>query len=415
MSMVVNAGARLDRLPFGPFHWRMLRLIGLGMFFDGFDNSMAPSILAALTKGGWSNMATNANFISVTFMGLALGAMLTGVLGDRFGRRFAYQFNLLIFGSTCLLSAMAPSMIYLIVLRGIMGVGIGAEYVIGYSMACEFVPPQRRGRALGIMAFASMSSGFVASLLAALIIPSLGWRPLYLIGGVGALYVWFLRRKLPESPRWLEKMGRLDEAEQVIGAIGHEASPDAVLPPVPVSAGGLPERWVPVSVLLSRAVIRRTMLAMVTCTAVMVGSYSFTSWVPSLFIEQGLSLSRSLGLSTIMTFGNIVGPATCIVISDRIGRRWAIIVAALCCSTAALFYSQQSGLVGLVALGFAGTFPDRVSAAWQRPRTDGRPDRGRAVALRGGSPIPRLWHRRRDQLDRRDLPHAGVGIAAVRD
>ncbi|HEY0181903.1 MAG TPA: MFS transporter, partial [Rhodopila sp.] len=230
-----------------------------------------------------------------------------------------------------------------------------AEYVIGYSMACEFVPPQRRGRALGIMAFASMSSGFVASLLAALIIPELGWRPLYLIGGVGALYVWFLRRKLPESPRWLEKMGRLEEAEQVIGAIEREASPDAKLLPAPVSAAGLPERWVPVSVLLSRPVIRRTLLAMITNIAVMVGSYSFTSWVPSLFVEQGYSLGRSLSLTTIMTFGNIVGPATCIFISDRIGRRWAIIIAALCCSTTALFYAQQSALVGLVALGFGLT------------------------------------------------------------
>jgi MFS transporter, putative metabolite:H+ symporter len=221
MNIAVNAGARLDRIPFGPFHWRMLRLIGLGIFFDGFDNSMGPSVLAAL---------------SVTFAGLALGAFLSGVLGDRLGRRFAYQFNLAIFGSTCVLSAIAPSMTWLIVLRGIMGVGIGAEYVIGYSMACEFVPPQRRGWALGLMAFASMSSGFFVSLLAVLVIPHFGWRPLYVIGGSGALFVWFLRRKLPESPRWLERMGRREEAERVISAIELEASPGAPLPPPRIAA-----------------------------------------------------------------------------------------------------------------------------------------------------------------------------------
>ncbi|HEY4250485.1 MAG TPA: MFS transporter, partial [Roseomonas sp.] len=355
MSVAVNAGARLDRLPFGPFHWRMLRLIGLGIFFDGFDNSMGPSVLAALNASGWSDMATSANFISVTFVGLALGAFLSGVLGDRLGRRFAYQFNLLIFGSTCLLSAFAPSMTWLIVLRGIMGVGIGAEYVIGYSMACEFVPPQRRGWALGVMAFCSMSSGFVVTLLAALVIPEFGWRPLYVIGGAGALFVWFLRRKLPESPRWLEKMGRREEAEQVIAAIEREASNGAPLPPPRIAAGEVADRWVPVSVLVSRPVIRRTALATWTCISVMVGSYSFIAWVPSLFVEQGYTIGRSLGYSTVMAFGNVIGPATCILISDRLGRRKAMIAAAICCGLAALAYSQQTGLVGLLGLGLAVT------------------------------------------------------------
>jgi putative MFS transporter len=112
---------------------------------------------------------------------------------------------------------------------------------------------------------------------------------------------------------------------------------------------------VPVSVLVSRPVIKRTALATWTCISVMVGSYSFISWVPSLFVEQGYSLSRSLSFSTIMAFGNIIGPATCIFISDRIGRRKAMIVAAACCGIAALAYSQQTGLFGLLALGLAVT------------------------------------------------------------
>ncbi|MEJ1974902.1 MAG: MFS transporter [Acetobacteraceae bacterium] len=353
MDILVNAAARLDRLPFGRFHWRMLRLIGLGMFFDGFDNSMSSGILAALTKGGWSNLAMNAHFISVTFLGLAIGAALAGVLGDRFGRRFAYQFNLLIFGSTCLLSAAAPSMTWLIVLRGLMGIGIGAEYVIGYSMVSELVPPGRRGWALGLMAFMSMSSGFVVAPARRADHPAGRWRPMYLIGGAGALWVWHIRRKLPESPRWLEKMGRTAEAEGVMRTIEAEAALDAPLPPVTVAPdAAAASTWVPVSVLLSRPVIRRTLLAMGTNIVVMVGSYSFISWVPTFFVEQGLSLSKSLGFSTVMSFGNIVGPATCILISDRIGRRRALILAAIGCGVVALVYSQQGSMVGLLALGF---------------------------------------------------------------
>ncbi len=205
------------------------------------------------------------------------------------------------------------------------------------------------------MAFCSMSSGFVVTLLAALVIPHFGWRPLYLVGGAGALFVWFMRRKLPESPRWLEKMGRREEAERVTSAIEQEASNGAPLPPPRIAAGQGTDHWVPVSVLLSRPVIRRTALATWTCISVMVGSYSFISWVPSLFVEQGYSLSRSLSFSTVMSFGNIIGPATIILISDRLGRRKAMIAAAVCCGLAALAYSQQTGLFGLLGLGLAVT------------------------------------------------------------
>ncbi len=88
MTKPVNAANRLDRLPMGAFQWRILSLIGLGMFFDGFDNQMAAGVLGALVKEGWSTMEMNAHYISITFAGLAVGALMTGLVGDRFGRRF---------------------------------------------------------------------------------------------------------------------------------------------------------------------------------------------------------------------------------------------------------------------------------------------------------------------------------------
>src|SRR5579872_3299842 len=106
----VNAGARLDRLPVGTFHRRILWLIGIGMFFDGFDIYVAASVLGATLKSGFSTLSQNAEFVSVTFVGMMLGAFLTGFLGDRYGRRFTYQGNLAIFGLASIASAFAPSM-----------------------------------------------------------------------------------------------------------------------------------------------------------------------------------------------------------------------------------------------------------------------------------------------------------------
>src|SRR5579875_2861031 len=123
----LNAAQRLDRLPISSFHWRILRLIGYGMFLDAFDVYLAGGVLGALVKEGWSDLSSNGKFISATFAGMVIGAWLAGVLGDRYGRRFSYQFNLLVFGLASLAGAAAPSMGWLIAARFVMGIGLGAE------------------------------------------------------------------------------------------------------------------------------------------------------------------------------------------------------------------------------------------------------------------------------------------------
>ena len=120
-SSGVNAGGRLDRLPIARFHYRVFSLIGAGLFVDGFEIFLAGSILGALVQSGWSDLAHNARFISATFVGMLLGAWVAGLAGDRFGRKFSYQANLLIFGISALAASAAPSMDWLIAARFVMG------------------------------------------------------------------------------------------------------------------------------------------------------------------------------------------------------------------------------------------------------------------------------------------------------
>jgi putative MFS transporter len=349
MNRPVNAAARLDRLPIGPFHWRVLRLVGAGMFFDSFDNSMMAGVLAALVGSGWSNMALNARFISFTFIGLTIGAALAGLAGDRLGRRFAYQFNLLLFGVMCLAASVAPSMNWLIAIRCLMGVGLGAEFVVGYGMMAEFVPPSSRGRFTTMLNVISSSGTFAVSLASLIVIPLVGWRTMFVIGGCGALWVWWLRRKLPESPRWLESVGRLAEAEDTLRAI--EAEMPGPLAPVVVGAVPSRER-VPITVLFTRPVIRRTLLAIAVNVTCLVGSYSFTAWIPSFFVREGLSVTRSLGFATAMAAGTIVGPLTGVLIADRLGRRQGIIAAGLACSAMGAIYPFLTAPVAIMFCGF---------------------------------------------------------------
>src|SRR5215470_5029393 len=230
MTASVNAGGRLDRLPIGSFHHRIFWLVGAGMLFDGYDLYVFTNVLPAAAQGGFSTPLENADFISKTFLGMTIGALLTGFLGDRYGRRFTYQINLLVFGLASLAAAFAPNMTTLIWLRFVMGLGLGAEIVVGYGTLTEFVPPKSRGRWLSLMAVLVVSGLPITAALGYLIIPSYGWRPMFAIAGVGALIVWYLRKALPESPRWLEVQGRAADAEALISAIEKEAASAGPLP-----------------------------------------------------------------------------------------------------------------------------------------------------------------------------------------
>lgn len=351
MSNRVNAGTRLDRLPVGPFHTRVLWLVGLGMFFDSFDNTLSSSVLATMLHSGWSTLQLNSIFMSATFVGLTIGAGLAGWLSDRFGRRFAYQFNLAIFGGMALVSAFAPSMPWLIAFRFVMGLGMGAEYVMGYGLIIEFVPPTHRGRYLGLLALIGGSGVFVTSVVAALIIPLLGWRPMFVIGGIGTLWVWWMRRHLPESPRWLERVGRTAEAEQVVQAIEKEAGVTEPLPSGQQPPAREPH-WVPFSTLFSRPVIRRTLLAIVINVICLFGSYSLTGWMPTFFVRQGMSVTHSLGFNAAMMGGWIAGPLFLSYISDRLGRRAAIMLFAAACACLGAIYPFLTSSIAIILCGF---------------------------------------------------------------
>src|SRR5215813_10813985 len=177
MATFVNAGARLDRLPISSFHYRIFALVGAGMFFDGYDLYVAGGVLAATIQTKFSTLPENLQFLSLTFVGMTLGSLITGFVGDKMGRRFTYQINLLVFGLASLAAAFAQDMTQLIVCRFIQGLGLGAEILVGYSTMTEFVPPKTRGRWLAFMAFIVVAGFPVTAILSYLVIPTWGWRP----------------------------------------------------------------------------------------------------------------------------------------------------------------------------------------------------------------------------------------------
>jgi putative MFS transporter len=356
----INVGGRLDRLPLTRLHRKVFYLVGVGMFFEGFDIYIAASVLGATYKTGFSTLAENGLFISITFAGMTLGALLTGFLGDRYGRRFTYQLNLLIFGAAALASVFAPDMRTLIALRFLIGLGLGAEVVVGYSIMAEFFPARIRGRWSGMISTIVTAGLPVSALLAWLLVPTFGWRVMFLLGALGATVAWYLRRGLPESPRWLVVMGREAEADAIVSSFEQEAGFDfASRPPA-----------TPETVVAHPTVdlFRRPLLPslIVGCVSLMVANtliYGFVIWLPTFFIGQGNSIARSNGFALLMALGGPIGSALGAFAADYLGRKRTIVVVSCLAVilSVAFVFSGTSPVVPVI--GFFLTIPIYILVA----------------------------------------------------
>jgi putative MFS transporter len=337
MTTAVNAGARLDRLPLSSFHYRIFGLVGAGMFFDGYDLYVAGGVLASTIQTKFSTPQEVPLFLSLTFVGMTLGALITGFVGDRMGRRFTYQINLLIFGLASLAAAFAPNMTVLIACRFVQGLGLGAEIVVGYSTMTEFVPPRTRGRWLSMMAFIVVAGFPMTSLLGYLIIPTFGWRPMFVIAGIGSLIVWYLRKNLPESPRWLESQGGDEEAEALMQTIEREASSGKALPPVVVPG---PARQVVASDMLKPPLLQRMVVGSWVLVTINTLIFGFVIFLPQFFLRQGLTITNSLAYTLVLSAASLVGCLLGAYLSDAIGRRASIIGASVVTIISGYIYAR---------------------------------------------------------------------------
>ncbi|HEY7392643.1 MAG TPA: MFS transporter, partial [Bryobacteraceae bacterium] len=224
--------ARLDRLPFSRSLWRLVALVSLGGVFDLYDIFLSTYIAPGLVAGGLFQATTPGLFdfhgvgffIFCTFAGMFLGSMGFGFIADRTGRRAIFISSLVLYSAATAIMACQTTATGIDLWRFVASVGVGVEQVTIDTFLAEIVPPAERGRAFAFSQFIWFSVIPVVALLGWLLVPRAplgiaGWRWVTLAGSAGALLAWWLRRSLPESPRWLALHGRQAEAEKAIAAI----------------------------------------------------------------------------------------------------------------------------------------------------------------------------------------------------
>jgi MFS family permease len=218
-----RGAARLDSIAWNRFHTVALLALGVGWALDSFEVTLISNLLGVL-RGEWRLDGTAMSWLlGVWFIGLMVGAWGFGMLADRFGRKRVFLSSLVIYGSFTALTALAPTYGWLLVLRLLTAVGVGAEYSAINAAISELIPAAGRGRAAAlVMSFWPLGAiaAAVLSLAVLKLLPAqLAWRAAFAFGAVIALTTLLLRRHLPESPRWLEKQGRSLDAHAIVERI----------------------------------------------------------------------------------------------------------------------------------------------------------------------------------------------------
>lgn len=357
--------ARLERLPLSGFHRKLLLIGGLGYLFDGLDSSSLAFLLPVVSKLWHLTSAQTGLVASSTYIGYFFGAFLSGVLADVIGRRRIMMTALAIYCVASLASATAHDWHTFFALRIVAGFGSGAETVVIAPFLAEFVPRRYRGMFCGALV-GFMSFGYLSSsILGFAVVRNFadGWRYLAVITSLPVVMLLWWRRTLPESPRWLESQGRTDEANGIVSQIEAWFAGKGIALPA-VATAGAPPAAAPVGggalrnvlALWSPRLARTTAVSWLMWFSVAFAYYSFFSWIPSLLVKQGLTMTTSFGYSIAIYGAQIPGYFSAAWLNERIGRKGVVASYMLLGGIAAITLAFSHTGIEIMVAGIALSF-----------------------------------------------------------
>lgn len=396
MSVVA---ARLERLPFSRFHFNLLCIGGLGFAFEAVDAAIIAFLMPVL-RNLWHLSSVETGILgSSTYVGFLIGALSAGLLGDRFGRRNVMMWALVLFCLASLASAVVNDWHTFLWCRIIGGIGMGAEGAIVAPFLSEFVATRYRGAFTGALA-GFFSFGFVAAaLLGYFVIPvsDNGWRITLVLLALPVFILFWWRRALMESPRWLESRGRVAEADAIVTKIeAAVVSYGHVLPPIAEGHekavvenktslfGSLAALWAP-------RLRRITIMSWLLWLSVTFCSYAFFTWIPGLLVQRGMTITQSFSYSIFIYLAQIPGYFSSAYCCERFGRRSTIVFymvfAALSAIGLAFSGTNMEMLIGSVCLSF---FMNGVNAGEYAYTPEVFPTNVRATGMGTASAIGRI-------------------------
>jgi putative MFS transporter len=393
----ITVAARLDRLPSTRYTRKLITLISLGGWFEFYDLFFTAYVAIGLFKAkiftpttqGLFDLQGFASFVAALFAGLFIGTLAFSWLSDRFGRRSIFTFALLWYSIGAFVMAFQHTSTGIDLWRLIASIGLGVELVNVDTYVSELVPKGQRGPAFAFNQFIMFTSVPVVAFLSWQLVPQTifgldGWRWVVIIGSFGAFVIWWIRRTLPESPRWLEQHGHTAEAERIVEQMERAARAEtgAELPPPEVVSGEAERKTGTWMEMWNETYRPRTIMLVIYNLFQTVGYYGFSSWVPTLLIAQGIEVTKSLSYTFIIAIAAPIGPLVGVFFADHWERKWQIAGAAAGIAVFGLLFAQQTSAVGVIVFGLLITLCNNwMSFSFHAYQAELYPTRIRARAV----------------------------------
>ncbi|MBO9130152.1 MFS transporter [Bacillus sp. 165] len=304
---------------------KLLGIAGLGWMFDAMDVGMLSFIIVALQKE-WNLSAQQMGWIgSVNSIGMAVGALIFGVMADRIGRKSVFIITLLMFSLGSGLSALAPTLAVFLILRFIIGMGLGGELPVASTLVSESVSAAERGRVVVLLESFWAGGWLIAALISYFVIPNYGWKIALLLSALPALYALYLRVKLPDSPQFKAASQNQSASEKIVGV------------------------W-------AKPYTRSTIMLWILWFCVVFSYYGMFLWLPAVMVMKGFSLIKSFEYVLIMTLAQLPGYFTAAWLIERAGRKFVLITYLVGTAISAYFFGGAESLSFLITSGIFLSF-----------------------------------------------------------
>lgn len=352
---------RLERIPVGSFHYKLLIITGLGWMFDAMDTGIIAFVLPTLAKA-WSLTTQEMGLIgSMGLVGMAVGAMLAGELADRFGRKRMFMATLVLYSAATGLCSIAWSFHSLLVFRFLVGFGLGGQLPVAVTLVTEYAPPAVRGRFIVLLESFWGVGWLLAALISYLVIPRFSWHAAFLLGAAPALYVFYIFHWIPESVRYLLTQGRQAEADSIVRRIETSCGLAPVPMAAPVStaaAVAVPAPQGPISFLelLRPDFIKRTLMLWCLWFGIVYSYYGIFTWLPSLMVTNGFTQIKSFEYVMLMTLAQLPGYIAAAYCVERFGRKATLVFFLVSCAVCAYFFGQGGSIAIVLAWGCGMSF-----------------------------------------------------------
>jgi putative MFS transporter len=341
--------ARLERLPFSKWHRNFFILAFCGIMFDAADFAMFGAALPPIAREFGLGPAQAGLLATAGLIGAFVGALFWGTISDYIGRRTSFQATVGLFAVFTGLVAVSWNMASLTVFRFLSNFGLGGEVPVTLTLSSEFSPGRIRGSMTGNIMAAFPVGLVIAAALSLFIIPRWGWRALFIVGVVPAILLFFVRRYMPESVRYLLSKGRVDEAERTVAdiekqAIGRPLTADEIktMPNVRPEVGT--ETKVTVFELLAPGRTKNTLLLWVVSFGFLWSSNGILFMLPTILQQRGIPLTQAITFMLVQALTAVVGYSACGFLIDRYGRRPILFLYFFVGAFCHLWFAEASGI-----------------------------------------------------------------------